>query len=181
MLRSPDSTETSVSINLRFFFFFVKFTPESCQGLHFNEGIPAQENTGRFPGRGFIAYRFHQALHGGRFQHQGIEYIVSLLPHVQKHWKSRRRKKLMRSPHNPAAITGDCFLSHRPGTLMLSTLGPLSQWHPTQVRRHFPGQPAAGTVQDQRNDIWVPTDNWEPTPRRLFHTLFTCEFLTVHT
>ena len=39
--------------------------------------------------QGAHAYRFHQAFHGGGFQHQGIKHVVRLLPHVQKHCKRR--------------------------------------------------------------------------------------------
>lgn len=38
---------------------------------------------------GAVAYRFHQALHRGRLQHQRVEHVIILLPHVQKHCKRR--------------------------------------------------------------------------------------------
>lgn len=49
---------------------------------------------------GFIAYRVHEALHGGGFQHQGIKHVIRLLPHIQKHWKKRQGKLWLWSPRS---------------------------------------------------------------------------------
>ena len=89
---SHDRIEISVSINLHFSFFFYKaHSRANLEGCLLINGFQPIGDCMLVSWRlkGAHAYRFHQALHGGGFQHQGIKHVIRLLPHVQKHWKRR--------------------------------------------------------------------------------------------
>lgn len=178
MLISHNGVEISVSIKL-FFFFFIKLIPEPSRRLHVIEWTPAQENRQvSWRLEGSAAYRFHQALHRGGLQHQSIEHVVRLLPHIQQHWKRSRREAWLRRPHSRhrcqaaschTRVRGWQHLQGRGQQMTQTTPTGVTAAPPQSTSSQGPGGPSREWT-DKRvtlNGLWC------------FPTLFTLEFLKV--